>query len=132
MQSITPLTPQQVFDNALFGVRKQRYHRSIRGAACAYRGNNGRKCGIGHSIPDELYHESFDDSENFAVGVLSILGADRPACQPLKELFQGCNLKLLVRLQSTHDESYREKQFFEANMKVVAEEFGLTYTPPVD
>jgi hypothetical protein len=59
---VTPLTPQQVFDNALHGVIAQGAFSKLDDAAqtCAYRGTGGMKCGIGHSIPDAIYSLEFD------------------------------------------------------------------------
>lgn len=63
INTITPLTAQQVFDAALFGIRKQEYVKSyLVGQGCAYRGQHGLKCGIGHAIPDACYNPLFDNS----------------------------------------------------------------------
>lgn len=55
-------TLQQVFDDAYRGLAAQGFERSIRRDAngaylgCAYRGSEGRRCALGHCIPDDRYN----------------------------------------------------------------------------
>lgn len=53
LASITPLTMQQVFDNALNGVVKQECFSALSSKGCFYNHpeNPDVHCGIGHSIP---------------------------------------------------------------------------------
>ena len=130
---ITPLTNQQLFDNALFGIRRQNYATSGKednGFTYLYRGPNGTKCGIGHSIPDELYCSEMEET---CVGSL-IAGPDYH--DSLAVLFSGVDSELASRVQDAHDSGVNMRTStvkmdpgsFEARMEAVASRFGLTYT----
>lgn len=57
-----PLSKQEIYNNALFGIRGQNYARSATvGGRCVYRGDRGLKCALGHSIPDSEYTERLDE-----------------------------------------------------------------------
>lgn len=51
---ICDLTAQELYDRALFGIRRQEYE------SCRYRGDNGLKCTLGHAIDDEEYQPSME------------------------------------------------------------------------
>lgn len=124
-KEITPLTNQQVFDNALNGVRAQGYVRSQSlSGSCSYRGDGTLKCGIGHSIPDEVYDYAMDCADN-STAVNDVI------CKfsKLGDLFQNCNKELLQDLQDAHDNMAEPIQFEDA-MWAVASEFDLKYTKP--
>lgn len=138
MDDITPLTPQQVFDNALFGIRKQGYAQSIKldGTACLYESDNGRRCVIGHSVPNAALRALMDNAE-FSEGstITNILGSTAEELAPARLLFSQCPLDFLERLQTIHDDlgSFARVGLawgFEEEMKDLAEIFDLTYTPP--
>lgn len=128
VKPIVPLTAQQVFDNALFGIRQQKYQRSERTSTCMYRADRTAKCpvrcGIGHSIPDALYDPAM---EGKAIDHL----LTRIAGERLVFLFEGVGDSLLADLQHAHD---RELSFgahrFEKAMATIAANYGLTYTAP--
>lgn len=137
-QPITPLTSQQVFDNALFGIRGQQYQASVAagGTHCRYRGPLGRKCGIGHSIPDALAKQ---DHEGKTVRWLVLVAADGapPWRGGLGALFSNVPMELLSDVQRTHDNlAYPDESWpdlgsqFEADMAVLARTYHLTYTAP--
>jgi hypothetical protein len=50
---------QDMFTKAYLGLEAQGFRRSMRidheGSFCAYRGENDRKCALGHYIPDAMY-----------------------------------------------------------------------------
>ena len=130
---ITPLTNQQLFDNALFGIRKQNYATSGEdgnGFSCLYRGPNGTKCGIGHSIPDELYCSEMEKS------CIGSLLADPDYHDSLAMLFSDVDSELASRVQGAHDSGANMRTStvkmdpgsFEARMEAVASRFSLTYT----
>lgn len=55
---------QDIFNRVYLGLKSQGFERSMvedevasDGVVCAYRGAEGRKCAVGHLIPDELYTE---------------------------------------------------------------------------
>lgn len=125
------LTNQQVFDNALNQVRTQGYMRSYNHAmqCCTYRGDHGRKCAVGASIPDNLYDPGIENRAAFAL-LLS---------WPYRDLFRHVNSELLSELQRLHDgdldeqaeggESISEDEF-EAGMMLLASKYSLAYTRP--
>lgn len=127
MNDITPLTPQQAFDLALQGIRGQDYQRSVNhGAlgACAYRGDNGLKCAVGHMIPAALYSPTM---EGAVIGNLLRM----PQGEALRQLLGSCSPAMLSALQRVHD-TFLEAgpHAFEDHMAHIALGYGLTYTPP--
>ena len=123
-KEITPLTNQQVFDNALNGVRAQGYVRSQSlSGSCSYRGDGTLKCGIGHSIPDEVYVPSMDCLENSAINEVVRRFSD------IYGLFKDCDKRMLNNIQQAHDIMDKPSQFEDA-MRTVAIEFDLKYTKP--
>lgn len=135
---ITPLTAQQVFDAALFGIRKQQYVKSISaGRGCAYRGDHGLKCGIGHAIPDACYNPLFDGI-NLSTSIGMMLANSHKDFDVLRRLFGGVPLRVLKDIQTAHDSmlsaytSKNNKQEWEQRMKDIAVAYDLTYTPVAD
>jgi hypothetical protein len=136
---VTPLTPQQVFDNALHGVIAQGWFSRSRGegSTCAYRGQDGFKCGIGHSIPDSLYKKEFDAPPR--TGPLSLLydnGTDigtlcEVAPQEIGAVFAKCSNAFLSAIQEAHDNA-GDMADFRQRMQMIATRHGLTYTEPAD
>jgi hypothetical protein len=135
INTITPLTAQQVFDAALFGIRKQEYVQSyLGGRGCAYRGDSGLKCGIGHAIPDACYDPLFDDnSPSTSIGAL--LENSRQQFDVLRRLFQDVPLGMLKKLQEAHDRilsptsTPTDRADWEQRMYNIAARYGVTYTP---
>lgn len=126
-------THQELFDNALRGVRRQGYKTSedIKGT-CAYRDHTGtRACGIGWSMPDELYGEHMDNG-TFPSGVEAVLGRNH-ALHAVFPTDIG-SMRLMVRLQQAHDGMVNfgpsRDAYFERNMQMVAQDFCLVYTAP--
>jgi hypothetical protein len=117
---------QQVFDNALFGIRNQGYKQSVTpdGDSCAYRGKGDLKCGVGHSIPDELYKPAMECKTS------GNLLSEHPEIQ---DLFRHVDRQLLSQIQWAHDK-YLEQGFencrYEAEMKCIADNYTLTYIEP--
>jgi hypothetical protein len=117
---------QQAFDNALFGIRNQGYKQSIASgktscASCAYRGEDGLKCGVGHSIPDELYKPEMEGKTSSGLILNYML---------ISELFEKVNEHLLTEIQVCHDHDLlgETSQRFEIRMKQIAKEYGVNYT----
>lgn len=131
-----PLTEQQVYNNALFGMRGQNYEPSRAGNACLYRGPHGLKCAIGHSIPDDIYCPEMDrrvnDDELTSIGHF----LEEFVFSELCELFQHVSVELLKALQVTHDQllpnqsTAKRKEQFESRMRRIASRYHLEYSPP--
>ena len=130
--AIVPLTPQQVFDNALTGIRAQDYISSrMSSGTCAYRGVDGAKCGIGHSIPDNLYESRMDDLDEGTT--IDCVISQFPA---MEQLFSACPLGFLEAVQEAHDSMYSSDNRntratrFEQSMKQTADLYQLAYVRP--
>jgi hypothetical protein len=127
-------TLQEVFDNALNGVRRQHYAPSnCKTGACAYRGNPGMACGIGWSIPDDIYSPTMDDP-NQMVSIRPLM--ERLAV--LRAVFPSDDrsMSFLTRVQDVHDmlpslaTAAENEVRFEVGMQKLAEEFHLNYASP--
>jgi len=127
-------TLQEIFDNALNGVRRQNYAPSnCKAGACVYRGNAGMACGIGWSIPDDIYDPTMDDPNEgvlikWLMARLDVLHAVFPS--------DDRSLRFLARVQDTHDmlsallTAAENEVRFEVAMQMLAEEYHLNYASP--
>lgn len=122
------LTHQQLFDNAYIGVLKQGGPSVSPSGKCLYR-HGDRKCGVGHSLPDELYKPEFDTDSETAI---SELIEEYPE---VRNYFQHVDKNFLTELQDAHDHSPRSdsglhdplfERCFKENMKALAHAYGLT------
>ncbi len=129
------LTAQQVYDKALFGIRQQDYEQSASaGGTCAYRGEAGMKCAVGHCIDDETatkWDKGIRDEigcKQFGIGVM--FEYDK---ETYLKFFQESDVELLRKLQGIHDcipiTDRGNGRSFEAKMQEIAEDFNLVYTP---
>jgi len=142
-------TNQQVFDAALWGIRMQGYKRSLRsrksynfsggdGTHCAYRGDNGLKCGVGHAVPDELYllgdGLTMDTVASIkGAGTETAIGSLLDRFPKIAEYFKGVSSSLLIDLQSAHDSDLANgPDAWEEQMRYLAGEYGLNYIPPAE
>jgi hypothetical protein len=125
------MTPQEIFNKAYVGVMKQgRPSVKLQAGStdtlvCAYRGNDGAACGVGHLVDDETAREwdmigSIDD-------VITQLGDDDLPPWALK------NAGLLRQIQHTHDFAESAARdgssfidHFEKKMRLVAQNNILT------
>lgn len=127
---MTKLSNQEIFDKALFGIRQQNYEQSANGESCAYRGNNGTKCAVGHCI-DDATAERWDSFE----GGSSIRSVSKRDHEGFRNVFDAEQLELLCLLQACHDNTLDDFSFapgsarFEQEMKNIARQFNLVYTP---
>lgn len=131
--TITPLTMQEVFDNALFGLRKQGIRAINEDGQCLYRASNGNACSIGQSIPDSVDCTPLDASLNESP-ITSCLANNKPDAPPcfnqIKILFADCPPFFLSSIQTIHDSWLDgEGDFFERHMEKCAGKYGLSYTP---
>ena len=132
MTTYTQLTPQQVFDRALFGLRKQGRLSMAPSGGCAYRGSDGNKCGIGFCIDDDALATRMDHADgggNTSIG--NLLGHEE---LPELDLILGnVSIDLLDNIQVAHDTDlfcFNELDKWEDSMRLLAEEYALYYTPP--
>ena len=137
--NITPLTMQQVLDNALNVMRARDYSVAANSrGTCLYRSSVG-PCVIGASIPDELYDESIENTSASALyrghshAPFSDASKDKRAA--LAKLFSKCDVEFLALLQDAHDSCQQMETALEREVEFedlacrIAERFGLAYTP---
>lgn len=108
------ITPQSVFDKALFGIRQQGGFAKS-GGICRYRMSN-LACAIGWLLPDDRYRKDLE-----GMSVEQLMG------ETLEEL-EGVDVNLLCDMQVAHDEAASLEEW-ETRMQYIAESFGLTYSP---
>ena len=121
---------QEMFDAALNGIEEQGEFAYEYGR-CKYRTKGGNKCAFGHILPDELYHEKFDE-EGFGSWSVKMIIDSIPE-------FKHLNVTLAMYLQGCHDSNAirysnglvtLEKAFedWRDQMKVIAKDFGLKFS----
>lgn len=121
------LTRQQIFDTVLARLREQGRASVNERGHCAYRGENGAKCAVGHLMPDDKFDPEWEgsvyDLPDEAFEAMGVSGDD---------------LGFLLHLQKAHDECLdarwmskdQRREAWEARMKSVAAQFELDYTDP--
>lgn len=116
-------TLQQIFDQAYNGVVAQGGQSSDTVGRCMYRGPEGRKCAVGHLLPDELYRPNMEGTTvDYGATVLKAslrqVGIDLDD-KPTK--------LLVIRMQAIHDDT-SEGNFleeFKQAMQALATENNL-------
>ena len=124
------LTNQEIFDKALFGIRKQGYRKSANGNVCLYRSTqedgSTLACAVGHCIPDDVAHLWDSDGSGSSIGSIY-----QRYDGHFSEFFSEESLPLLSQLQIVHD-TMTSSNFFEDRMDEIAAHYNLVYTPPQD
>lgn len=134
------LSRQEVFNRALYGVRAQDYKQSINeNGYCAYRGNDGLKCGIGHCVDDDLAY-LMDKGNAAGVTAIEFLlredEEDFAGAPALRQIFHVEDAAFLSDVQSAHDgigqnpSPETPQEAFEGAMEAIAERYNLEYTCP--
>ena len=90
---------QQAFNKAYLGLKAQGFERSHKGGSgCRYRGPDGKKCAIGHMIPDEHYRPEMEG------GSVCFIAESYPEALPVG--LRGIPAQhALHRLQRCHDQA---------------------------
>ena len=121
------LANQEIFDKALFGIRKQGYRKSANGEVCLYRSTqedgSTLACAVGHCIPDDVAH--LWDADDHVTSIGSIYHRRE---KHFSEFFSEESLPLLCELQTMHD-TMTSPEVFEDGMKMIATQYNLVYTP---
>lgn len=116
------LDRQDILNRAVQGLASQGFIRSLApnetgNLSCAYRGNLGRKCAVGHLMSDDLYHERFEG--------VPITGFSSGHLTEIFGRFSGGeDLEFVSRLQWAHDSGLSPHQM-KMNLKALIEQFGL-------
>lgn len=125
------MTPQEIYNRALFGIRAQHYQMSMVDGVghCKYRGTHGLKCGVGHCIDDDGLARAMD--AHAQTHILSLLRVPEFKSH-LNDVFGQIDSKkeqLLADLQWAHDQRLKESpDSFERAMFDLAETYSLQYT----
>jgi len=120
LETLNPADNQQVFDFVVAKLREQGCQSMDTGDnTCMYRGRNDTKCAAGHLIPDCDYEKSWECSGVHYQGTGNAVSSYFD--------LKGYDCKLINELQKVHD-SYCVNDW-EHKWKLLAETFGLTYTP---
>lgn len=108
------MSNQEIFDTVWHGLQGQGFEKSVgpNGIDCLYRGPRGRKCAIGHLIPDDEYAEDF---ENHSIDTMYDNGL-------LPTALCGLPTDLLDNLMEVHDFSDND---MELGLRGVAKRWGL-------
>jgi len=117
---------QEIFNKAYLGLKSQGFQRSfgsyfvekIPNVGCLYRGPNGRKCAVGHLIPDEAYSETLEGRRADSLLVVSAMGF----CAV--NVIDGAG-DFLTKLQRCHDEC-EEPETMKNNLIDFARSHNLT------
>lgn len=94
------LSKQEIFNQAYLGLKAQGFKRSMQEGEselyCAYRGENGMKCAVGHLLTDE-------EAAGLGNGSVSFVRAQLPSrLRNAKDVFDD-SLVFLSHLQNAHD-----------------------------
>jgi hypothetical protein len=132
----TEMDAQQIFNYVTYRIWKQA-RRSIKAGGekftyiCAYRGDDGAMCAVGHMIPDQLYDPKMEGPD---LGTLLRANKLSPATNQWL-LFLKRHKHLLTDLQEAHDFMYPEcdRPDFQSKWldlcQRVAKNHGLEYYP---
>lgn len=131
------MTPQEIFDMALKGIREQGAPGVDAGGACVYMSPDGKACGVGYimTAQERIWAMTEDDSGGQGEAIGDLIRAVEEMKEPTLRPFFVDNLALLVEIQHAHDGAFlqardRGKDFmhaFEAEMRAVAPRFELEY-----
>ena len=138
---------QRTFDHVL-GMVYQQGRPALKRGTCAYRGEKGTKCGIGHILPDADYLPQFDDAGLGGGAVTTVLtcDTDSPTRRAVRLAFKRAlraggadpdDVEFLQGLQSAHDQSKPDdnmepkmatvdfRRRFTTKMETLAQRYGL-------
>jgi hypothetical protein len=128
------LTLQAIFNRSFDGVLRQG-GRSSHYGSCAYRGQEDRRCGVGHIIEDQYYDPAFDSTE-CSTGVAMLLSRAQ-VMYPLGLRFRDALLASGVdaydqrtvdfcdELQKIHDTAGDRPYRYRQRMRVLAYRYKL-------
>lgn len=113
---------QQIFDTVVSKLLIQGQN-SVDEVVCRYRGPEGRKCAIGHLIPDELYNPDFETRS------IDMILEDEKLSKNLPSwMFEEKDF--LYRLQAMHDDEISEDlvgEEFRTELLAAAEEVAASH-----
>lgn len=111
---------QTIFNRAWTGLKAQEFLQSVKNNTCAYRGQGGRKCGIGHCIDDRYYRETFEGSLFTDSDIIDAVRLSLGMSVTDPRVFL-----LLNHVQSAHDR-YPDPTDMQSNLRMIASDYKLT------
>ena len=146
---------QEIFDAAYLGMAKQEWQPAFSSGSCEYLTKDGKKCAIGHAIPDARvkdmpFHgsvqalrfnpainkddERYNGQIDYSTDTVYFYDESKMAAyQELKDLFSNVDIKDLEKLQFCHDSpairetgSFAVAGMIKGNFERYAELRGLT------
>ena len=114
------LTYQQIFNRVWRHIIKQGGP-AMDGNTCAYRAKNGRKCGIGVLIPDDMYEKQIEG--------MTVCNLEEPFLKKCRLPAADDDMFFLRKIQSCHDQACDYPDFigtFKKEMRYVAKKYKLT------
>lgn len=127
-------TIQEVYTHILLSLRKQgkasisdTLPHSTKLTSCAYRGESGAKCAVGHCISDEDYSSEMESQGVYTLSARGYLDEGNLGWMADPEM-----MHFLAKMQSLHDITLRDEgiEMWEFFMKNAAFTFNLVYTEP--
>jgi hypothetical protein len=116
------MSEQEAFDIVVRGLAAQGWERSAdEHGDCAYRGLGGRKCAIGHLIPDDLYDGALEGN-----GISSVLSYRYGIREAI-----GSVSHLLEEMQGHHDHA-RSTVNMRERFKKLENKHGLQWPEDVE
>lgn len=111
---------QFLFDKAVSGLLAQG-ELSLADGTCAYRGENGLKCGIGFLIADEFYDPDIEGNTAVFNGVIEAVVKSNG----IKEDLSADDICFLGKIQNVHDA--KSPWEWKPEFKNLAKRYGLTW-----
>ena len=108
-------TRQEILSIGYIGVMKQGGPSVNARGFCAYRGDEGRRCHIGHLIDDDSYSKRLEGRD-----------AGKPSVRKAANISPD-DRKFVIRLQNAHDMAWRFDfcADYTRRVKAIADEYGL-------
>lgn len=123
------MTEQEIFDAAVNGLAKQGFERSVgthNNGACAYRGEFGMKCAIGHVLSDEDL-QTKNGSYEGTLRELPERAKHRLGIEVLDtEVLDTPRFNFLCQLQMAHDGAVDTPTYMKKELQWFAAKHNLT------
>ena len=98
--------PQEIFNRAYEGLRKQGFELALSQGTCQYRTEDGKRCAVGQLIPESKYRLEF---ENISISAFDSETSDEDKCK-IDSIIHAAGLRpsqkvriFLRHLQQCHD-----------------------------
>jgi hypothetical protein len=105
-------TLKDIFQIGILGLKAQKWRKSAMGDTCLYRGTDGLKCFLGHSIANEDYSFSLEGAD-----------LDMPPIRRALKINSDVSTDTLLALQHIHDYSTNPENMKERYLAYASKEF---------